>query len=38
MHDAVITLIDADHHVEEWIYMLPDNRPVRARFDLRRVK
>jgi hypothetical protein len=38
MHNAVITLIDADHHVEEWTYMLPGDKPVRARFDLRRVK
>jgi hypothetical protein len=38
MHNAVFTLIDADHHVEEWTYMLPGDKPVRARLDLRRVK
>jgi hypothetical protein len=38
MHNAVITMIDADHHVEEWTYMLPGDQAVLARFDLRRVK
>ncbi|HVR30261.1 MAG TPA: hypothetical protein VMS86_12095 [Thermoanaerobaculia bacterium] len=38
MHRAQFTLVDADHHVEEWTYMLPNGQPVRARLDLRRVQ
>lgn len=38
MHDAAITVIDADRHVEEWAFHLPGDKHVRARFDLRRVK
>lgn len=37
MHSAVFTVIDADHHTEEWTYMMPGDEPVRARFTLSRV-
>jgi len=37
MHHAVFTMIDADHHVEEWTYMAPNDTPIHARFDLHRV-
>lgn len=37
MHDTMFTLIDADHHVEDWNYMF-GNQSVRAHHDLRRVK
>lgn len=38
MHRTAFTIIDADHHIEEWTFMLPGDVPMRARFDLRRVK
>jgi hypothetical protein len=37
MHHAKFTLIDADHHTEEWTYMQGD-KAVNARFDLQRAK
>jgi hypothetical protein len=36
MHHAVFTLIDSDHHTEDWTYMMPDGVSVRAHFDLQR--
>jgi hypothetical protein len=36
MHHAVFTLIDANHHIEEWTYMLPGDKPIHARFELQR--
>jgi hypothetical protein len=38
MHHAVFTAIDANHHTEEWTYMEPGDKPVRARVDLQRTK
>jgi len=38
MHHATFTFIDADHHSEEWTYMLPGDKPVRAHVDLTRTK
>jgi Protein of unknown function (DUF1579) len=38
MHRAVFTIVDDDHHVEEWTFMMPGEKPMRARVDLRRVK
>ena len=38
MHHAVFTLIDADHHTEDWTYMLPGDQSVRAHFELTRIK
>ncbi len=36
MYHAVFTFIDADHHIEDWTYMLPGDTPLRAHFDLQR--
>jgi hypothetical protein len=38
MHHAVFTAIDANHHTEEWTYMQPGDKPVRAHVDLQRTK
>jgi hypothetical protein len=38
MHHAVFTFIDADHHTEEWTYMMPGDKPIHARMELHRVK
>lgn len=37
MQHATFTLIDADHHVEDWTYLMPNMQTVRAHFELRRV-
>jgi len=38
MHHAVFTVIDANHHTEDWTYMMPGDKPVHAHFDLQRAK
>jgi hypothetical protein len=38
MHHAVFTFIDASHHIEDWTYMMPGDKPVHAHFDLKRVQ
>jgi hypothetical protein len=38
MHHAVFTFVDANHHLEDWTYMTPGDKPVRAHFDLQRAK
>lgn len=38
MHHAVFTPIDANHHLEDWIYMMPGDKPMHAHFDLTRTK
>jgi len=38
MHHAVFTMIDADHHVEDWTYMTPGDKPIQAHFELHRAK
>jgi hypothetical protein len=37
MHHAAFTAIDADHHSEDWTFMLAGDKHVRAHFDLHRV-
>jgi hypothetical protein len=38
MHHAVFTFLDANHHLEDWTYMQPGDKPVHAHFDLQRTK
>ena len=38
MHHAVFTMIDANHHTEDWTYMQPGDKPVQGHLDLQRVK
>jgi hypothetical protein len=38
MHHAVFTAIDANHHTEDWTYMMPGDKPMHAHFDLQRTK
>jgi hypothetical protein len=38
MHHAVFTFIDANHHIEDWTYMMPGDKPVQAHLDLQRAK
>jgi hypothetical protein len=35
---AVFTMIDANHHTEDWTFMLPDGKPVHGHVDFRRVQ
>jgi hypothetical protein len=35
MHHSVFTFIDANHHVEDWTFMMKD-KPIHAHFDLHR--
>jgi len=38
MTHATFTLVDANHHIEEWTFVLPNNMPpVHAKFELHRV-
>lgn len=37
MYHAVFTIIDANHHLEDWTYMMPGDKPMHAHFDLKRV-
>ena len=36
MQHAVFTFIDANHHIEDWTYLMPGDKPVHAHFDLQR--
>ncbi|HVM94482.1 MAG TPA: hypothetical protein VMT67_16795 [Terriglobales bacterium] len=37
MHHAVFTYVDANHHIEDWTYMMPGDKPLHAHFELKRV-
>ena len=38
MHHAVLTIVDANHHIEDWTYMEPGDKPVHAHLDLQRTR
>jgi hypothetical protein len=38
MHHAVFTVLDGNHHTEDWTYMMPGDKPIHAHFDLQRGK
>ena len=38
MEHAVFTSIDANHHTEDWTYMMPGDKPMHAHMDLQRSK
>jgi len=37
MDHAVFTIIDANHHTEDWTYIMPGDKPMHAHIDLQRV-
>ncbi len=38
MQHAVFTIIDSNHHTEDWTYMMPGDKPIRAHLDLKRAQ
>jgi phage tail protein X len=38
MHHAMFTIIDANHHIEDWTYMMPGDKPMHVHMDLQRTK
>ena len=36
MDHALFTIIDANHHTEDWTYMMPGDKPMHAHMDLER--
>jgi len=38
MYHSVFTFVDADHHIEDWTYMMPGDKPMHAHFELHRAK
>jgi hypothetical protein len=38
MQHGTFTFVDADHHTEDWTFLLPGDKSVRAHFDLQRTK
>jgi hypothetical protein len=37
MQHAVFTIIDANHHTEDWTYLMPGDKPMRGHLDLKRI-
>ena len=38
MYHAVFTMVDANHHIEDWTYMMPGDKPMHAHMELQRGK
>jgi hypothetical protein len=38
MQHGVFTIVDADHHIEDWTFMMPGDKPVHAHMELARKK
>jgi len=38
MQHAVFTTIDANHHIEDWTYLMPGDKPIHAHMDLTRAQ
>ena len=38
MYHGLFTFVDGNHHIEDWTYMMPGNKPVHAHLDLTRTK
>jgi hypothetical protein len=38
MQHAVFTIIDENHHTEDWTYLMPGDKPMHAHLDLQRTK
>jgi len=38
MYHAVFTIVDTNHHTEDWTYMMPGDKPMHAHFDLKRAQ
>lgn len=38
MYHAVFTFVDANHHIEDWTYLMPGDKPMHAHFDLQPAK
>lgn len=38
MYHALFTIVDANHHTEDWTYLQPGDKPIHAHMDLLRVK
>jgi len=36
LHDFAFNMIDVDHHIEDWTFMLPGDKLLHAHFDLKR--
>jgi len=38
MQHAVFTVVDSNHHIEDWTFLMPGDKPVHARMDLVRAQ